>query len=105
MIKTRTRFEAHAINAKLIAAQRQLTGEPSRYYSRNLTYRLQGLREEPVIDTVVAESVTGCLHLHCEQVRRVKAGSNREEPLQTAQQQSRTHQQHQRQRHLRHYKR
>ena len=49
---------------------------------------------------VLAESATGRLHLHREQVRRIEAHRNREQVLQAAQQQTRRHEQHERERDL-----
>ena len=67
-------LELHAIRLR-VAAQRQLAGQRRRRDAGNAAYRFQRLREEPMSVGVIVESVTGRLHLHCEQVRRVKPGT------------------------------
>src|SRR5205814_7419686 len=54
---------------------------------------LECLLEEAAASIVAIEIVTGFLHLHSEQVSRIEARINREQTLQTAQQQACAYQQ------------
>ena len=84
----------------LDTGQRQLTGECRCGYARHLTQRVEDIREEPMARVRVAESQTSGLHLHRQQLGRVESRWHREQVLETAQEQSRTDEQHDGQRDL-----
>ncbi len=102
LLRRRTRFETDSIRAELIATERQLAGKRRRRHARNLAHGIQSLREESPISIVVIEAMASRLHLHGQHMRSVETRRDRKDPLDTSQQQSRAHQQHQRQRYFCH---
>ena len=97
---SRGRLERRAVLVA-IAAQRQLAREGGSRDAGHAPHRLERVLEEPKRGGILVESVTDGLHLHGEQPRRIEAGGNREQTLKAPQQQSRAHEQHERQRDFR----
>ena len=94
------RLELHTVYIE-ISAQGQLASKPRGSDSTHLAHCFQGLGKKAGTSAVGVELMTVLLHLHGEQVRGVESRIDGKELLETAQDQSRGHEQHQGERDLR----